>query len=248
MRYLSTLITGFIIVIFGLGLMSAFNVSLPLTVTTKQQPSELSVVGEGKVDVVPDTAYIDVGITINDAQTSKDAQNSIGKTNNAIIAAMIKLGVKKEDIKTSNYSVYPNYSYESNGNNKLLGYSGNVTITIKVNDTQKATQVIEAATAAGANQIQGTRFVVEDPQKYRDAAREKAIANAREQAQKLANNLGIRLGKVVNVIENSPDSSIMPMYSTMSNAKEVGGGGGGPAIEAGTQTITSVVTLYFEKK
>lgn len=247
MRYISTLITGFIIAIFGLALMSAFNVALPLTITT-QQASELSVVGEGKVDVVPDTAYIDVGITINDAQTSKDAQNSIGKTNNAIIAAMNKLGVKKEDIKTSNYSVYPNYSYEANGNNKLLGYSGNVTITIKVKDTQKASQVIEAATAAGANQIQGTRFVVEDPQKYRDEARSMAIANAKEQAQKLAKSLDIKLGKVVNVVENSPDSSIMPMYSTASNAKELGGGGGAPVIESGTQTITSVVTLYFEKR
>ncbi len=244
MRNITAILTFFFIMVLGLALINGLGLSVPLSVTTTQRASELSVVGEGKVDVVPDTAYIDVGVTVNDAATVKEAQQSIDKTNNAIVAAMTKLGVKKADIKTSNYSVYPNQVFEGS-TSRITGYNGNVTITIKVNDTQKASQVIAAATTAGANQIQGTRFVVEDPQKYRVEAREKAIANAREQAQKLAKDLDIKLGKVVNIVEYSPSSEV-PMYSESMKAGL--GGGGGPQIEAGSQTINSVVTLYFEKK
>ena len=227
-------------------IIKAFNIYYPIRVTTASSSSELSVVGEGKVDVVPDTAYIDVGINVTNAPTVDEAQKQIDTANNSIIAAMSKLGIKKEDIKTSNYSIYPNQTYDG-PTPRTTGYNGNVTITIKAKGTQIASRVIEDATKAGANQVQGTRFVVENPEKYREQARSKAIANAKEQAQKIAGDLGIKLGKVVNVVEYSPNTAGMPMYDM---AREGMGamGGGGPQLEAGSQSITSVVTLYFEKK
>jgi len=107
-----------------------------------------------------------------------------------------------------------------------------------------ASKVIETATTAGANQIQGSRFVVDKPELYREEAREKAIKNAKEQAEKMAKNLGIKLGKIVNIIESSPSQPI----AFYGKAYAEGLGGGGPILEQGTQTVTSVVTLYFEKK
>lgn len=235
-----------VFVLLFLVIVKAFNIYYPVKVINTTTATELSVVGEGKVDVVPDTAYIDLGITVANAATVEEAQSTINKTNNAIIEALQKLNVRKEDVKTSNYSIYPNQTYDGN-TPRTTGYSGNVTVTVKAHETEQAGQIIEAATKAGANQVQGTRFVVENPEKYREEARTKAINNAKEQGSKLAKDLGIKLGRVVNIVEYSPGTGgPMPMYDMA--AKQAIGGGGPAEFQAGSQTITSVVTLYFEKK
>ena len=236
-------ITGIILV--ALILINALNISYPVRVTNTTTSSELSVVGQGEVEVVPDSATIDVGISVIGSDTVEAAQNQLNSANNAIIAAMEALGVEKKDIKTANYSVYPEYDYENQ--REITGYNGDARITISTKDTSQVSQIVEAATKAGANNIYGTTFSVDDPAKYREEARNQAIANAREQANKIGKSLGINVGRVTNIVESSPtDVYPMPYAAKMDSA--VGLGGGAPAnIEAGTQTISSTVTLYFEK-
>ncbi|MBI2616620.1 SIMPL domain-containing protein [Candidatus Gottesmanbacteria bacterium] len=236
--------TFFFAIFLILIIIKTFDVSYPITITTTTKSTELAVVGEGKVDAVPDTVYIDAGIAVSNAATTEAAQQTLTTVNNKIIAAMKSLGIDTQNIKTTNYSVYPNYVYENN-QNRISGYNGNAMLTIKVGDPDLATKVVDEATKAGANQIQGTRFVIDKPEKYRKLARDKAIANAREQAQQLASSLGIRLGKITNIVEVSPNGIVLP-YQSARYAAEAGGGGG-PSFEPGVQTITSTVTLYFEK-
>ena len=238
-------LSAVIFTILGLLTIKFFNISYPMTIVSTTQSSELAVVGEGKVEVTPDTAYIDVGITVDHASSVSEAQKKINEINNKIINSLREIGIEKADIKTSNYSINPNYKYENN-ENRVDGYNGNVTIEVKVRDPQLASKVIETVTTAGANQIQGSRFVVDKPELYREEARNAAIKNAKEQAQNLAKNLGIKLGKVVNIVESSPGQSTPISYEKF--AEGLGGGGGGPVVEQGSQTLTSVVTLYFEKK
>jgi len=232
------------ITIAGLALIKVFDISYPLSITTTSRTSELAVVGEGKVDANPDVAYIDAGIAINNSPSVDEVQQTLADTNNKIIAAMKELDIKTEDIKTSNYSIYPNYVYENN-QNRIQGYNGNATISIKVKDVKKASEVITAATSAGANQVNGVRFEIDKPEKYREEARNKAIENAKQQAQKLASTLGIKLGNIVNIVESQPNNYPGPIYA---KSLESGAGGGGPDIQPGTQTIQTSVTLYFEKK
>lgn len=239
---------GILITIFSLLVLyfiKVFDISYPITIVTSTKSSELSVVGEGKIDVVPDIAYVDAGVSINNAVTVEEAQKNMDEVNNKIIQAMQGLGIKKTDIQTSNYSINPNYTYENN-QNKLSGYNGNASITIKVRTVSMVTKVIEEVTKAGANQIQGARFDVNSPESYREQARNLAIKNAKEQAQKIAQNLGLHLGKVVNIVESTPDQN--PIVYPMATAKLGMGGGGGAQVEPGTQTISSVVTLFFERK
>lgn len=237
--------TVVVLTLIALFVIKYFDISYPLTVVTTSKATELAVVGEGKVEVSPDTAYVDAGITVDNRGTVKEVQDTINSINNKIINALRDIGIEKADIKTSNYSVYPNYKYENNINS-INGYNGNATVEVKVRDTQLVSQVISTVTEAGANQIQGVRFSIDKPEVFREEARDKAIENAKEQAQKMAKNLGIKLGKVVNIVESSANQPI-PLYKTM--AEGIGaGGGGGPIVESGTQTVTSVVTLYFEKK
>jgi hypothetical protein len=232
------------VVFVFLVLIKFFDISYPLMVVNTTRSTELSVVGEGKVEVVPDIAHVDLGITVNNAASVNEAQKKINDVNNSIVSAMAGLGIKKTDIKTSNYSIYPEYSYEG-GTNRITGYNGNVSIKIKVKSIDLVAKVIEEGTKAGANQVQGASFSVESPEKYREEARDKAIQNAKEQAERLAKKLGIKLGRVVNIVESSA-SSDSPIYALKSARME--DAGGGPDIEPGSQTITSVVTLYFEKK
>lgn len=238
-------LSAVMLTVLGLFVIKFFNISYPLTVINTTQSSELAVVGEGKVEVIPDTAYIDAGITVDKASSVGEAQNKINEVNNKIIAALRGIGIEKGDIKTSNYSINPNYKYENN-ENSVDGYNGNVTIEIKVRDPQMASKVIETVTTAGANQINGSRFVVDKPELYREEARNAAIKNAKDQATKIAKDLGIKLGKITNIVESSPERSVLPIYAK-SSADSMGGGGG-PVVEQGSQTLTSVVTLYFEKK
>lgn len=235
--------TILILTIGALFIVKLFDISYPFKVTVTTAPQDLAVVGEGKVEVVPDTAYVDVGVTVNNSSTVEEARNRIDSINTSLISAVKKLGIDAKEIKTTNYSVYPAFTYENNIN-RITGYDGNATITVKTKKTEIVPLIIEEATKAGANQINNTRFVVDNPALYREEARTKAIKNAQDQAKKIAKSLGIKLGKVTNVVESLNGGPKTPdiMYATKM------GGGGGPSLESGSETVTSTVTLYFEKK
>jgi len=247
-KFSSNLFITIVFSIIALFIIKHFNISYPITITTTNKSTEMAVVGEGKIEVTPDTAYIDAGITIDKASSVDEAQKLMDGINNKIVAGLRSLGIEKSDIKTSNYSIYPNYKYENN-DNRVDGYNGNATITIKVRNPQAASNVIESVTKSGANQIHGSRFVVDKPEIYREQAREAAIKNAKDQAQKIAKNLGIKLGKITNIIETTPDNNNIS-YSKSFLPMSGGGGAEGSRLDyqQGSQTLTSVVTLYFEKQ
>lgn len=228
-------------------LIKTFNVSYPLnlSITTTTKTAEFSVVGEGKVEVVPDTVYVNLGISVANAPTAEEAQKRIDEVNNKLNGTLQSMRVNVVHIQTLNYNISPSYNNFPNAENKITGYNGNATLEVKFQDPKLATQVLAEATKLGANQIGGVRFTVDDPTKFRDIARNLAIGNARSQAIRLAKELGISLGKITNMVEASPNQ-VYPVYDKA--FPMVGAGGGGPQLEPGTQTVTSTVTLYFEKK
>ena len=230
-----------VLTVGALLIVQQLDISYPLDVRTSSRSSELSVVGEGKIDAVPDTATITVGISVTNIPTVQEAQSKINDINNRIIATLGALDIAKSDIKTSNYSIYPYYSSDPQA--RVTGYNGNVSITIQTHKMDKVSEVITQATAAGANEVQGVSFSIDNPDALREKAREEAIGNAKDQAQKLAKQLGIRLGKITNIVESNNGGNIVPYYEKA--ALPIGGGG--PQVEPGSQTITSMVTLYFEK-
>lgn len=223
-----------------------FNISYPLDIkiTNQSTAKELSVVGEGKIDVIPDTAYVELGILVENEPTVKKAQERIDEISNKIIKNLEELNIPAKNIKTSNYSIYPNYKYENN-TSTLAGYNGNTILTVKVKNTEIVSKIISRATDAGANQVHGVRFTIDKPEIYREQARKKAIENAKEQAEKIAKDLNIKLGKITNMTESTPLNNDPQIYEKIPGA--FGGGGGGPRIEPGSQSVISIVTLYFEK-
>ena len=233
--------------LIALFLIKYFNIAYPVDIRTSQVSSELSVVGEGKVDVKPDSAIITAGFSITNAASAQEAQQKVDSVSNSLVASLTKLGISKDDIKTSNYSVSPNYSYDPSGQ-KANGFNADVSYTVTVKKIDILPQVLTDLTAAGATQVNSVNYSVNNPEKYREDARNMAIQNARDQAQKLASQLGIHLGRVTNIVESGSNSP-GPIPYIQSDMKSLNSGGGVPQpnIQPGTETVSSTVTLYFEK-
>lgn len=247
-------------------LIKLFNVSYPVNirVVSSTESAEFTVVGTGKVDVVPDIAVIEAGITVNNLATADEVKKEMALVNNRIIQVAKALGIEKKDIETSNFNIYPEYetsgivrpmmleksatSGTSNSASKISGYSGTASVTIKVRKKELASQVVSNVTGAGATNVSGPRFKVDNPRAYREKARSEAIKNAQEQAKKLSKELGIRLGKVTNMIESGNNGTYsdygrggVEMMSAKATSEV-------PVFEEGTDTVSSTVTLFFERK
>jgi uncharacterized protein YggE len=215
----------------------------------KKPDNVMSVSGTGKVKAVPDTATISLGVIAQGA-TAKDAQNAAAEKINKITAFVKGLGVAKEDITTSQTGVNPRYDYQS-GQNKIVGFDSNQTVTVKVRGVDKSSdnvgKILAGAVDNGANQVYGSQFTIDDPDSLKQDARKDAIAKAKAKAKELADAAGIKLGKVVSIQDGEGSSPVPPiMYAD----KAMGMGGSAeaiaPSVEPGSQEVTQTVTLVFE--
>lgn len=233
------------------GLVSAllffkFAPSFPIASVVTQKQTEFWVIGTGKVSVIPDTGEISLGVT-STKNTVKPAQTEVNQKINDITAALKKLGVDVKDIKTENYSVYPQYDYSA-GRSRISGYQVTTSVVVTVRDLDKINEVIDSATGLGANQIGGINFTVADDRKkeLENSARELAVKDAKTKAENLASSAGIRLGKILNIQESSPQEP-RPVY--MAADKAVGlGGGGDTSVAPGSTDIVSNITLTYETR
>lgn len=216
---------------------------LPLSInsvsTTKTDTFNVS--GEGKVFIRPDTAMVSLGISAT-AGSVRQVQEQINSVINRVSQEVKNLGVDEKDIKTTNYSINPNYDYNS-GSQKITGYQASANLQVKVKDIDKVNDVIDRVTAAGANQVGGISFDVDDRTKAENEAREKAVADAKRKAKEAAKIAGFRLGKIVNYQENM-GAPWYPFYGA--SALERVGGGTPTKVEPGSSEVSVAVTLSYE--
>ena len=237
---------GKLIVIFvAVWLLLRFGPSIPVSSVVSQKQDFFTVTGEGKVTVVHDTAIVDLGITIN-RPTVKTAQGEANSVINGVTQSVKDMGVAAKDIKTSNYSVYPQYDY-AGGQNRITGYQVSANLTITVREIDKVNQVIDTATAKGANSVGGIQLTVDEDKKKQllQDARELAVKEAKSKAESLARAAGLTLGKIVNVQE-SFGSVPVPMYAK--SAIGLGGGREDTQIQPGSTDISTSVTLFYETR
>ncbi len=234
-----------VLVLAAVFVYSKMGPGIPITSVVTQKQDLFTVSGEGKVSVVPDTALVDLGITANNSDV-KSAQNQANSVIKALTDSLKKLGIAEKDIKTANYSVYPNYDFQS-GSNKIAGYQVSASLTVTVRQIDKVNQVIDAATAAGTNSVGGIQLTVDDEQKKKltQQARDLAVKEAKDKAESLAKAAGITLGKVVNVVEEGNQPRPVPM---MAKDSAIGSPSSPTQIQPGSTDITSTVTLYYETR
>jgi uncharacterized protein YggE len=116
--------------------------------------------------------------------------------------------------------------------------SNNVEVTIR--DLNRAGQVLSAATTAGANQMYGIRFELDDPKPLLADARQKAVADARARAEKLAQLAGVKLGPAVSIteLEGGSGGGPVPMFAMRAEAAA--------PVERGELTVNSSVQIVYE--
>ena len=174
--------------------------------TPQAQPAPflgVVVVGEGRVTVAPDYAQIASGVTTR-GKTVKEASDANSKTMAAIIKALLDSGVAQNDIQTSRFSVQPVYLPQGPSTEpKLAGYSVSNQVRAKIRQIDKLGEILDRLITAGATDVGNIAFMVSDPSKALDQAREAAIADARRKAEVYARAAGIRLGQVEWITEQS---------------------------------------------
>ncbi|MDT8898457.1 SIMPL domain-containing protein [Thermanaerothrix sp. 4228-RoL] len=208
--------------------------------STPEQLRTLNVGGNGKVYVVPDLAYIYVGVRTE----AEDVASALSKNNEqaqAIVNLLKERGVAEKDIQTSAFNVYPQQNIGPDG--EVLGTKFVVenTVFITARDLSQLGSLLDAVVRVGANTIYGISFDVADRAKAEAEARRLAVEDAKARAQELAAAVGVTLGEVQNVSVYSSGSPI-PVYE----AKGMGIGGGGNApIAAGQLVISADANITY---
>lgn len=205
----------------------------------------LTVSGEGEATAVPDTAQFSIGIT-KTASTVQKAQEDANEVINQITKDLKNLGVDEKNIKTTNYSVNPNYEYSPIGKNTTNGYTVNADLTVKIKPIEIANQAIDVSTKNGANLVGSLTFTLEDEKReeLEEQARKEAIEKARKKAKSITSAAGVKLGKVVNVQENSDRPFPYLETRAMGNAEKVDTAQ--TDIQPGENTVRVTVTLSYE--
>ena len=220
---------------------------IPFTVnninTLNSTPFQVS--GTGKAARAPDTSIINLGVT-QTGTTVELAQQKTNEASNNITKSLKELGIPEKDIKTINYTISPDYSFTGE-RQKTTGYTVSQNFEVK-SPIEKTNQVIDVATANGANLVGNISFTLNDAKlkTLTNVARSEAVNNAKESAQGLAKASGIKLGKIINVSESQGE--IMPR-PVMLNAKiEDAGTELAPPtnITAGESNIEVTITLTYQ--
>lgn len=197
--------------------------------------------GQGKMIGTPDIARINVGM-VTEADTVVDAQDANTEKMNKLITELKKMGIDSKDMQTVDYSIWPKYEY-TEGRSNIVGYTVSQSVQIKIRDTEKISLALAAAGQAGANQVSGVSFDIDDPDALKEQARLEALQDAQDRAQNVVQALGVTLGNAVGFSE----SVYYPATrGYLDYAEGLGGAGDAPQIESGTMEITSDVTVTYE--
>lgn len=201
----------------------------------------ITVSGTGVAEAPSDTAVISLSVQTLSADAknaAKDNADTMAAVRNAVIAA----GADADGIKTENYSIYPQNSYDKNGKVKDTSYRCTNAMKITVSDLNKTAAVMDAAVKAGANQVSSVEFTVKDPSAYQDKSLQLAAQDAMHRAKVLAASVGSTVGRVISM--NVDNYSVVPYR--VANLKMSAAADTATPLDPGTSKTESRVTLVVE--
>ncbi len=164
-----------------------------------QEPRTISVSGNGTISIEPDIAYINIGVQ-TEGENAEEAVASNNEQTQQLFEALTSAGIAENDIKTSNFSIYPRQEYDIQGQpTGAVTYVVDNSVLVTVRDLTTIGAVLDAAVQAGANSIYGIQFDVEDREAAQQQAMTAAVENARERAEVLASAADVTLGEVISI-------------------------------------------------
>lgn len=205
----------------------------------------LNVSGQSTVYASPDIAYINLGVvTESTDKNAKTAQQENAEKMSKIIAAIKAMGIKSEDIKTINYSIYPKYNYiRDSGLSEIVGYSVNNTVQVTVRDISKVGEIVDRAAQNDLNISSSISFGLSNYEKYYNEALKNAVQIAKTRANTIAEAMGISLKEPVTITESGGFEPI-PLYDRYYPEMKVADSAMTP-IEGGSISIRASVSIVY---
>lgn len=173
----------------------------------EDQQRTIRMSGTGVVSAPPDQVVLRLGVETS-AETAQAALQQNNEQMTAVIESLKEAGIAAEDIQTRTIRLNPQYdsSPQEPGqgpDRQLLGYTASNTVEARSGDLDQVGELFDAAVEAGANQIDGLTFEVQDPQDLLAEARERAWENAQAKAEQMASLSGAELGDVLTITEST---------------------------------------------
>lgn len=220
----------------------------------------ITVSGEGEVFAVPDTAEFNFTV-LEEAATSAEVQNLATTKASEAIKALTDAGIEEKDIKTVAYNLYPKYEWKTSTNcvrgfpceqnREQVGFELNQTVEVKVRDLDRAGEMLEAVTGKGVSSVSGLSFTVADEDGIQADARKQAIDDARAKAEKLADDLGVSLVRIVGFSEGGGGYAPVMYARDMMEQSAMGGVSDemmktSAVIPSGENRVVSNVNITYE--
>lgn len=219
-------------VLAGVAVVSGCDSAAPVTDNARQ----VTVIGSGEVQGVPDTLTADVAIEVV-APDVTAAMNQSSERQTAVIDALAARGIAASDISTTTVTLQPNY-----GDNSVInGYRAGNSIRVAIRELDVASSVLSTIVTVGGNatRINSVSYSIEDDSKLVRDARARAFNDAKGRAQQYAELSGLSLGRVISISE-----------SPAGPAPAAGGRGEAMAadvpLQPGQQTVGFSVTAVWE--
>ena len=219
--------------------------SIKAEITNQPYARTITVSADGKVTSAPDIATINLSV-VSDGKTVKSVTQDANEKMAKIVAAVKAQGVESKDVVTSSYDLGPQYDYtDYNNPPKFLGYRLTQTLTVKIRDLNKVDDVLDQSVTSGANQVGQLVFDIDDASIIKKDARKEAFQKAKDKAQEMADDAGVKLGRVVTFSEGS-DYQPIPYANFAMDSKAMAPQAEGSTVEAGSKELTVNVSVTYE--
>lgn len=199
-----------------------------------------------QTDAAPDLVLISAGVT-TEAQTAVEALRLNSAEMRKVIDRIKSLGIAERDIQTTGISVNARYDYDDRTRQQVFrGYVAGNRVSVKLRNVERTGQVLDALVAAGANDIGGPTFSLEDDEAAKAAARASAVKRARAQALEYARMAGysdLRLLEISEVIQGNVP---MPMYRETARAIAVTAQSADAPVQPGQVSTGVSITVKYE--
>lgn len=214
--------------------------------TEVESPREsISVSGFGEATGTPDMATVQLAVEVK-ADSISAALAQSNQTVDRVRQAVLGQGIAETDIQSTNFNVWPEDEFDRM-TGQLTGnriYHVDSTLQVRVRDIGQVSQIIQTGLDAGATNIWGLTYGIDDSAALEAQARTQALEDARDRAQQLANALGMTLGEPV-VVSELVGSGLSPFGVEAALVRGMGGGGGGPPLSPGQLTVTIQVDVMY---
>lgn len=204
----------------------------------------ISVNGTGSAKVEPDRATLQMSISVKAANV-KDAQGQASDVSRKVLSLTDKLKIDRERVDTTGVSIRPDYRYNREDNSQtLIGYFADRRITIDVHDLEILPAVIEGCVDAGVNQVSAPSLYSSKQRDVYRQALQNAVADARANAEHLAESFDAKLGPVIDV--NAGGANPQPRMLSNARAMSMADAESAESYNAADLTYNANVSVIFE--